>query len=443
MVTPIIPIIPAPAANSPVLKRVPSKLFVEVTSRCNLLCAMCPKQAPGGRDHDGDMDEAVFARLAPAFPFTETLVLNGIGESLLHPGLERMVALAKKDMPAGSSIGFQTNGQLMTAARALSLVKAGVNRVCVSADAVAPDLFSKLRAGGQQSAVESALGYVHAAALEVGNPLALGIEFVAMRDNVAQLPDLVRWAGRHHVDFILVTHMLPYAENMEHEAAFETSTDGARALYREWKGRAAAEGVDIERYYDIFMRFQRSPAEEKVVEWVTRMVKDASLRGVTLHLARLFSSDDGLLARVEASFAEATRVASELGIDLKLPASVPRRERRCDFIEEGSAFVSWDGDVHPCYVLWHRYHCYVGGSVKKVAPQAFGNLRQSDILDIWNGGPFGEFRNEVVRYEYPFCHDCNAALCGDVREEVVEDCHLGTVPCASCMWCTGVFQCLQ
>jgi len=25
----------------------------------------------------------------------------------------------------------------------------------------------------------------------------------------------------------------------------------------------------------------------------------------------------------------------------------------------------------------------------------------------------------------------------------VVDCHLGEVPCAACMWCTGVFQCLQ
>ena len=154
-------------------------------------------------------------------------------------------------------------------------------------------------------------------------------------------------------------------------------------------------------------------------------------------------SDEGLLPRVEAAFAEASEAARELGIDLRLPASVPTRERRCDFIEGGSAFVSWDGDVHPCYFLWHKYHCYVGGTSKKVAPQSFGNLRERDILEIWNGDAWRGFRGEVVRYEYPFCHDCNAALCSDVCDEVVEDCHLGTVPCAACMWCTGVFQCLQ
>jgi putative metalloenzyme radical SAM/SPASM domain maturase len=434
----------APAAGGgPAFLSHPSKLFVEVTSRCNLHCAMCPKQAPGGRDHDGDMDDATFARLAPAFPRLESLVLNGIGESLLHRGLERFVAAARRDMPAGAWIGFQTNGQLVTPARARSLVQAGVDRVCLSADAVAPEVFRALRAGGRQDAVEAALEALHAASAAVGRPISLGVEFVAMKNNLAELPALVRWAARHHVSFVIVTHMLPYSAEMAGAAAFETSTDAARELFREWKARAAAEGVDITRYRDVFMRFRRSPDEERAVEWVSRMVKDAWSRGVTLHLGRLFGSDEHLLPRVEAAFAEAADAARALGIDLRLPASVPTRERRCDFIEGGSAFVSWDGGVHPCYFLWHKYHCYVGGTSKKVAPQSFGTLRERDILDIWGSDAWRAFRGEVVRYEYPFCHDCNAALCGDVRDEVVEDCHLGTVPCAACMWCTGVFQCLQ
>jgi putative metalloenzyme radical SAM/SPASM domain maturase len=389
------------------------------------------------------MGEATFLRLAPAFPRLETLVLNGVGEALLHPRLERLVELARRDMRPESWIGFQTNGQLVTPARARALARAGVDRVCVSADAVVPGDFERLRVGGRQEAVESALGDLHAASRAVGRRVSLGVEFVAMRENMGQLPQLVRWAARHHVEFVIVTHMLPYAEEMAAAAAFETSTDAARALFHDWKARAAAEGVDIGRYYDVFMRFRRTPEDQQVVEWVRRMVQDAWSRGVTLHLGRLLSGDPALLPRVEAAFAEAAEAARGLGIDLELPASVPTRERRCDFVEGGSAFVSWDGDVHPCYFLWHRYRCYVGGVEKRVAPHSFGNLRDHDILELWNGAAFRAFRGEVVRYEYPFCYDCNAALCTDAREEVVEDCYLGTVPCAACMWCTGVFQCLQ
>jgi hypothetical protein len=50
----------------------------------------------------------------------------------------------------------------------------------------------------------------------------------------------------------------------------------------------------------------------------------------------------------------------------------------------------------------------------------------------------------VLRYDFPFCYDCNHALCDYVQDgDFTQDCHLNTVPCAACLWCTGVFQCLQ
>jgi hypothetical protein len=99
--------------------------------------------------------------------------------------------------------------------------------------------------------------------------------------------------------------------------------------------------------------------------------------------------------------------------------------------------------VHPCYFLWHRYSCHVGGVVKHVKPRSFGNLAEQDVLAIWNGAEWRAFREGVLRYDFPFCYDCNHALCDYVKaEEFTQDCHLTTVPCSACLWCTGVFQCL-
>ena len=66
----------------------PAKLFVEVTTRCNLQCGMCVKQNGTGGIPEGSMSPETFERLAPAFPHLDSLVLNGIGEPLLHPHLE-------------------------------------------------------------------------------------------------------------------------------------------------------------------------------------------------------------------------------------------------------------------------------------------------------------------------------------------------------------------
>ena len=83
----------------PAFREYPGKLFVETTTRCNLGCVMCVKQTQHCVMPEGDMSPAIFAALEPAFPHLEALVLNGIGEPLLHPGLEEFIRRAKMFMP--------------------------------------------------------------------------------------------------------------------------------------------------------------------------------------------------------------------------------------------------------------------------------------------------------------------------------------------------------
>jgi MoaA/NifB/PqqE/SkfB family radical SAM enzyme len=136
-------------------------------------------------------------------------------------------------------------------------------------------------------------------------------------------------------------------------------------------------------------------------------------------------------------------VAAAAGLDLRLPALVPRQERRCEFVEGGGAFVSWEGKVHPCYFLWHSYRCFVQQWEQPVKPRVFGNLRERDILEIWNDPEFRSFRESVLTYDYPLCFSCKLAPCDYVQTEQFEqDCHIKGEPCGSCLWCMGVFQCL-
>lgn len=430
--------------DRPGLRPHPSKLFVEVTTRCNMRCAMCVKEARGQRIAEGDMSAVLFARLAPALSRLDALVLNGIGEPLLHPELEQLVARARGTMQEKAWIGFQTNGQLLDRARAHALASAGVDRICLSADALSHDLFRAVRRGGSPAAVERAALALREASRGRDRGIAVGIEFVAMRNNLRQLPDVVRWAARSHVQFMIVTHMLPYSRELTAAAAFEPSTDRAAQLFRTWKARAAADGVALEGYFRVFLKVYRTPAEQRVVDYVKRMVDDAWSQGVSLHVGRLLVSDDAILREVEDAFAAADEVARAEGIDLRLPTVAPTHVRRCDFVEDGSAFVSWDGDVHPCYFLWHRYSCYLGGVVKRVEPRSFGNVADRDILAIWNATDARAFRADVLRYDFPLCYDCNHSLCDHVQgEQFTHDCHLGAVPCSACLWCTGVFSCLR
>ena len=427
----------------PALRPHPTKLFVEVTTRCNLRCAMCVKFAPGQGLVEGDMTDETFERLVPAFPHLEALILNGIGEPLLHRGLERFIGLARASMPPSGWIGFQTNGQLIGQRRAESLVAAGVDRICISADAVSADTLRQIHGGARQSQIVAATEALQAAAARQGRRVDLGLEFVAMRSNLGELPLLVRWAADRGFSFLIVTHMLPYDASMVREAAFSPTTDRALALFEEWRARGAAEGISLADYREP-ARFYPDEAERRANDLVRRMVDDASRRGISLKIADLLAFDHDRALEVQSVFDEAAALAAARGLDLQLPATVPTQVRTCDFVEEGSAFVSWDGKLHPCYFLWHRFACHLAGLAKLVEPRVFGAVADRPLLEIWNDRDWRSFRGEVTRYDFPFCYDCNLALCDYVSDgDFEQDCHVGTVPCAACLWCTGPFRCLR
>ncbi|MRR57572.1 MAG: radical SAM protein, partial [Deltaproteobacteria bacterium] len=187
----------------------PSKLFVETTTRCNLSCRMCVKETWDRSAMEGDMTDETFTALEPVFPHLEALVLNGVGEPLLDARLEDFIRSAKSLMPRRSWIGFQSNGMLLDKGRAVSLLKAGLDRICISADALNPETFRQIRRGGEEQGVERALAALHDAKERLARPdFQIGLEFVLMRDNTRELPDLLRRAAALGASFAIVTHVL-------------------------------------------------------------------------------------------------------------------------------------------------------------------------------------------------------------------------------------------
>jgi putative metalloenzyme radical SAM/SPASM domain maturase len=422
-----------------------SKLFVEVTTLCNLQCGMCVKQNGMGGIPEGTMPSDTFERLTPVFPHLDTLVLNGVGEPLLHPLLETFIARARSLLPEAASIGFQSNGMALTDERAASLVAAGLDRICISLDTVSDDSFRAIRSGGEMGGIVAAFASLNKArALHRRHDLKIGFEFVLMRNNLADLPEAVRWAGRSGASFAIVTQLMPYQKELVAQAAYDTNTTAAISVYERWKAKAQQEGLDIRRYLDTLTKVGLTPGEERIVGLVGQMRNDAETQGITLHMDKLLRRDEEWLASAERVFDEARQAARENGMDLTLPGMAPRNTRKCEFVEGDSAFISWDGNVHPCYFLWHRYACYVGGIAKRVKPWIFGNVRDRDLVAIWNDAASRSFRERVLGYKFPFCFDCGFALCDYVGEEEFEqDCYIEPVPCGACLWCTGLFHCLQ
>jgi putative metalloenzyme radical SAM/SPASM domain maturase len=437
--------VPGAISSGAALRDFPTKLFVETTTRCNLNCFMCVKQNRGSEVSEGDFSPELFARLEPALPHLEALILNGIGEPLLNPHLESFIRRAKKLMPASGWIGFQSNGVMMTHLKAVSLVDAGVDKVCISIDAIAPEQFTKLREGAEVDSVDMALSALTNARTLCNRPeVQIGIEFVAMQSNIRELPATLEWASRRGARFAIVTHVLPYDEKHAHEAVYCNISDQALALYNSWRRKAGNSGIDIQRYFEVRWKYSRTEEEQAIVDTVEAMKAEAEQQGIMLDIKKLLQLEHQRLDEIAGIFAAAEAVAAKTGLELRLPEVALKEQRKCSFVEEGSAFVSWSGDISPCYFLWHRYECFASGWNQTVKPKVFGNLAEQDILQIWNNPEFTSFRSDVLAYDYPSCASCGLAPCDYVQDDQFQqDCHIRNVPCGSCLWCTGVFQCLR
>jgi putative metalloenzyme radical SAM/SPASM domain maturase len=328
----------------------------------------------------------------------------------------------------------------------VSLVDAGLDKVCISIDAIAPEQFSSLREGGDVDSIDLALSALKHAKDICNRPgVEIGIEFVAMQSNIRELPATLEWAASRGIDFAIVTHVLPYDEQHAHEAVFCNISDKVLELYNSWRRKALKAGIDIQRYYEVrWQRVHRTPENQAIVEFVEAMKAEAEQLGIMLDMKKLLKFEHQRLAETTEIFEAAEAVAKRTGLDLRLPELALKEHRSCSFVEEGSAFVSWDGDISPCYFLWHRYECFASGWNQSVKPKVFGNLAHQELLQIWNNPEFTAFRKDVLAYDYPSCAGCGLAPCDYVQtEEFQQDCHITDVPCGSCLWCTGVFQCLR
>lgn len=403
---------------------------------------MCVKQAEGCNILEQDLNPAIMDSLALALPQAESVLFSGIGEPLLHPGLEDMIRSARMHLPVGATIGVQTNGTLLSEQRAVSLVQAGMSKVCVSVDGMETDG----QGHGGAPEILRVLSSLSRAKSHATGVLEVGVEFVLMRSNFRQLPAVLELAAAQGASFALLSHVLPYDKAHESECLFDPNTDRSKEIFAQWKQDAAANGLDLRDYHRILWKYNKTEQEAALVEFVRSGIAEAAKDDVFMHLGRLLEWDEVDMSEVEAVLAEAREVAQRTGMLLDEPPLAALFQRRCEFVEDGSAFIAADGEVSPCHFLWHDYSCRMDGGDKTVRRTSFGNALHEPLAAIWNSESFTKFRLEVRQYDYPHCSNCTMAPCSDILAEAVEferDCYGAEVPCGHCLWCAGGLRCLS
>jgi len=274
----------------------PRELQLEVTGACNLACTMClVSYRPKVGKREGSMSYDMFRRLVDELPGLERLTLQGLGEPLLAPRIIDMIAYASA---RGIAVGFNTNAQLLTPERSDRLAGSGLSWLCISVDGAVAETYEAIRGGSRFSLLERHVPALMEAMARQGARTDVSLVFVAMRRNIAELPDVVRLAARWGVPKVRV-------QNLSHSFD-DTDPSGSYA--------------DIRRF-----------AAEQAL-WTGR---------------------DHALA--QEAFEQARAAAVEVGCELRLPRleqpDQPASDRRgCDWPWR-SAYVTHRGSVQPCCMV--------------------------------------------------------------------------------------------
>ncbi|MFC7535515.1 SPASM domain-containing protein [Actinoplanes sp. GCM10030250] len=269
----------------------PAHLQVEVTSACNLRCTMClVRYRPPVNKLAGAMRPELFHRLVDDVPLRQ-VTLQGLGEPLLSPYLPEMIAAA---VGRRIRVGFNTNATLLTRRRAEEMVTSRVDWLHVSLDGATAGAYEAIREGAHfDTVIANLAGLVAAKRAANSSTPWVRVVFVAMRDNVAELPGLVRLLGDIGVDELRV-------QNLSH--SFDDTDPAGR--------------------YDEIRAFTADQA--------------------------LWTGAD--VERATAAFGEAARIAKDLGVRVRLPRFQDEGGGGCTWPWD-AAYITSSGRVQPCCMV--------------------------------------------------------------------------------------------
>lgn len=208
---------------------------IEVTSRCNLRCVMCPVTVLADRWPALEMSWETFQRIARAFEKTRWVHLQGWGEPLLHSRLFDMIALAKG---AGCQASFTTNGVLLTRRASEQLLDLGLDLLAVSIAGATSGTHEAIRVGSNfRGVLDNVRRFVALRTQRGSRTPRVEILFLMTRTNLSELPRVVELAANLGVDELAATN-LDYAITPGLDALRASAPSPATPAFQEVLERA-------------------------------------------------------------------------------------------------------------------------------------------------------------------------------------------------------------
>ena len=242
----------------------PVEAYFEVANRCNSKCATCPLTfSPQEQARQLSLEE--FKALVAQLPHLRRAVLQGIGEPLLNPQLPAMI---RHLADLGVYSVFNTNAALLTHRRQIDLVRSGLDELRVSLDSSTPETYLKVRGIPAFERVVANVGEMvrTRGALESSTP-RISIWMTGMRENLAELPDVVDLAASLGVDEVYVQRLVFWGEGLatSDQSVFARAWAQSEGIIAEAERRAERHGLSLRGADALSPRaslLERAPAAE-------------------------------------------------------------------------------------------------------------------------------------------------------------------------------------
>lgn len=366
----------------------PQLLSLELTSRCNLRCTMCAishhaELQPGG-DLYGDLSDQSLYRIIAVLPNIGTVSLSGHGESTISKNLIPCIRMARE---SGCRIELTTNLAVLPDRLAEAMVQYRLDCLRVSFHAATPELYNRILRHGD---------YEHAVAnLRKLNQLKrhaksafpqMRFHFVGMKQNIHELPALIRIASAMGVRRIQMLSL------MEYPSVSGESLERYPELLNRWIPKSLILGL----FHGVSLEVPPSYAKHV---WMAQAARSTFLAARSLFyrvrsLARLKNGKNSKpTLPIETAQSDSTNERSRpAGNSLPPPQQLQSSViRDCHDLWK-NAYVQEDGSVRPCCVMNRR----------------MGNLESQQFQEIWQGRMYENLRAEFLSDSPPReCRDCS------------------------------------
>jgi MoaA/NifB/PqqE/SkfB family radical SAM enzyme len=245
-----------------IVPELPTTLYLETTNRCDSLCQTCIRtfqtlEPP----KDLTLDE--LTRIVDQLPRLQRVLLHGIGEPLLNPQLFEMIAYLKG---RGITVVFNSDAIGLTDRKRRALVQSGLDELRVSMDAATPETFRRIRGVPMFHRVVENTSALVALQRELGAVTPrVSLWFTIMKENVRELPDFIRLAGKIGAAGVNVQRLLYYGQGLavQEQSLYGTLTALESQLLDEAAKLSRELGIVLEASGDTTPQESLTPEERQ------------------------------------------------------------------------------------------------------------------------------------------------------------------------------------